>query len=114
MNQTEAEVETNVTHDNRLLESVFKAVWEKTRATSDLIRELRDEKREMSRRASELEVEVQKLLASFARQEQELKSLRAEHAEMMSSNGDNVLSEDEKERLKSKIRDLIVKINSYL
>jgi molybdenum-dependent DNA-binding transcriptional regulator ModE len=101
-------------NENRLLEGVFKVVWEKTRAASELIHQLREEKRGLSQRVAELEREAERLLASASKQEMELKKLRAEHAEMMNSANDNVLSADEKERLKSKIRDLIAKINSYL
>ena len=114
MNQPAAEIETNMSQDNRLLEGVFKVVWEKTRATSDLVRQLREEKRDLSHRVAELDTLVQKLQGACTRQEQELKKLRAEHEEMMSSNGGNALSADEKERLKNKVRDLIAKINSYL
>ncbi len=107
MNQSTVEVEAAVPRDNSNLETAFKAIWEKARAASELIRQLRDEKRTLSQRVAELETQVQ-------RQDQELRSLKAEHADLLSSTGDNVLTGDEKERLKGKIRDLIVKINSYL
>jgi uncharacterized coiled-coil DUF342 family protein len=114
VNESPAEVEMNPVHEHRMLEGVFKVVWEKTRATSDLIRQLREEKRGLSQRVAELESEAEKLLQAAVKQEQELKKLRAEHAEMLNSADGNVLSADEKERLKNKIRDLIAKINSYL
>ena len=114
MNESPAEVEMTMVNENRLLEGVFKVVWEKTRATAELIRQLREEKRGLLQRVSELESEAEKLLGAAVKQEQELKRLRAEHAAMVSSADGNVLSADEKERLKGKIRDLIAKINSYL
>ena len=114
MNESPAEVEMTMVNENRLLEGVFKVVWEKTRATADLIRQLREEKRGLLQRVAELESEGEKLLAAAVKQEQELKRLRAEHAAMVSSADGNVLSTEEKERLKGKIRDLIAKINSYL
>src|SRR2546425_705419 len=101
-------------NENRLLEGVFKVVWEKTRATAELIRQLREEKRGLLERVTELEREGERLLAAAMKQEQELKRLRAEHAAMISSADGNVLSAEEKERLKSKIREFIAKINSYL
>jgi predicted nucleic acid-binding Zn-ribbon protein len=114
VSQEPVEVELNIPRDHHLLEGVFKVVWEKTRATTDLIRQLRDEKAGLTRRLADLELDVQKLRTTAANQEQELKRIRAEHAELLNAGDDNVLSQDEKERLKSKVRDLIAKINSYL
>jgi uncharacterized coiled-coil DUF342 family protein len=107
VNQSTVEVEAAVPRDNSTLETALKAIWEKARAASDLIRQLRDEKRTLIQRVAELESHAQ-------RQDQELRNLRAEHEDLLSSSGDNVMTADEKERLKGKIRDLIAKINSYL
>ena len=114
MNQFPVEMETNTSRDGNLIEGAFKAVWEKARAASDLIRQLREEKRGLSQRIVELEIELQKLQSASGKQDQELRSLKAEHAQLVNASDDNVLSADEKERLKSKVRDLIAKINSYL
>ena len=61
-----------------------------------------------------LEAEVQKLLNSVSDQEQEFRKLKTEHAQLLNSNGRNFLTEDDKERLKARMRELIAKINSYL
>jgi predicted nucleic acid-binding Zn-ribbon protein len=114
VSQEPIQVEVNTSNDNSPLEGLFKGVWERTRATSELIHQLRDEKQKITQRIAELDIEMQKLRTAFANQELELKRLRSEHAELLNSNGDNVLSPDERERLKSKVRDLIAKINSHL
>jgi len=55
---------------------VFKVVWEKTRATADLIHQLREGKAGLSQRITELESEGEKLLAAAVKQEQEIKEVR--------------------------------------
>jgi len=114
VNEPITEIEISVPQENNLLEGVFKAIWEKARAASDLINQLREERRELSGRVAELEAEVQKLLTSVAEQEQEFRRLKTEHTQLLNSNGSNLLTEDDKERLKARMRDLIAKINSYL
>ena len=114
MNEPITEIEISVPAESNLLEGIFKLIWEKTRAASDLINQLREERREISGRVAELEAEVQKLLNSLADQEQEFRKLKTEHTQLLNSNGRNFLTEDDKERLKARMRELIAKINSYL
>jgi len=114
VNEPITEIEISVPAESNLLEGVFKVIWEKTRAASDLINQLREERHELSGRVAELEAEVQKLTNSLADQEQEFRKLKTEHTQLLNSNGSNLLTEDDKERLKARMRDLIAKINSYL
>ncbi|OLD76865.1 MAG: hypothetical protein AUI33_04630 [Ignavibacteria bacterium 13_1_40CM_2_61_4] len=114
MNEPITEIEISVPAESNLLEGVFKLIWEKTRAASDLINQLREERRGLSGRVAELEAEVQKVMSSLADQEQEFRRLKTEHTQLLNSNGSNLLTEDDKERLKARMRDLIAKINSYL
>ena len=97
-----------------VLEDTFKAVWEKARTASSLISQLKEEKGMLNARVAELEGAVETLKSEMLKKEQEFKRLGLEHAQFMSSHGNNVLTADEKENLKNKIRDLIAKINSYL
>ena len=114
MNEPITEIEISVPQENNLLEGVFKVIWEKTRAASDLINQLREERRDLAVRVTGLESEVQKLLTALADHEQEFRRLKTEHAQLLNSNGSNLLTDDDKERLKARMRDLIAKINSYL
>jgi chromosome segregation ATPase len=114
VNEPIAEIEISVPQENNLLEGVFKVIWEKTRAASDLINQLREERRDLAVRVTGLETEVQKLLTALADREQEFRRLKTEHTQLLNSNGSNLLTEDDKERLKARMRDLIAKINSYL
>jgi|ERR1041385_167466 peptidoglycan hydrolase CwlO-like protein len=106
--------ETDVLKNADMLEEALKAVWDKVRAAGDLIGQLREEKKSLAVRSNDLEKELLALRSELANREQELKRARAEYAQLVSSNGHNVLSDDEKENLKNKIRDLLAKINSHL
>ncbi|HZY11074.1 MAG TPA: hypothetical protein VFF29_07960 [Bacteroidota bacterium] len=103
-----------VAEDFGVLENVFKTAWEKVRAATELINRLRNEQLQLTKRVSDLEDEVRSLHADITNKEQELKRLRLERSQMMNTNDQTSFSEDERENLKNKIRDLIAKINSHL
>ncbi len=111
--------------DVNVLDDAFKVIWEKAKAAGDLLTRLRDEKQSLSDRLRDLEVsfaekfkalekEIAVLRSDLSAKEQDLKRLRAEHAHLLSANGHHSFSEEEREILKSRIRDLVTKINSYL
>ena len=110
----QVEKEIDVLKESGMLEDSLKSLWDKVRAAGNLIVQLRDEKKSLGLRLHEVENELQALRTELGTREQELKRARAEYAQAVSSNGNNVLSQDEKENLKNKIRDIIAKINSHL
>ena len=114
MNHHSADIEIPLPKDINVSEDTFKVVWEKTRAIGELISRLRDEKHTLSAQLEEMEKELDSLRSALASREQEVKRLRMEHLQLLNANGKGNLSEEEKENLKRKIRDLIAKINSYL
>ena len=114
MNQPHTEKEIDLPRDGTTLEDGLKQVWEKVRAAGDLIVQLREEKKSLGARTKALEGELGALQTELSSREQELKRVRSEYVQLVSSNGHNVLSEEEKENLKNKIRDLLAKINSHL
>jgi hypothetical protein len=65
-------------------------------------------------KVSYLEQELENHKVDLQKRDHEIRGLRAEHLQLVNSNGKNALTDEEKEHLKSRIRDLIVKINSYL
>ena len=108
------ERDVEVVKDAQLLEDALKALWDKARSISELVSQLREEKKSDHGRERVLQQEVESLRSLLANKEQELKRLKAEHAQLVNSNGNNMLSVEEKDNLKNKIRDLIAKINSHL
>jgi predicted nucleic acid-binding Zn-ribbon protein len=114
LNHSQTEVEVGVAADIGVLEDTVKTLWDKARVISNAVSRLRDEKLSLSTRLVEMEKEVSTLRSDIVSKEQELKRLKSEQAKMMSSNSNEVFTDDERENLKSKIRELIAKINSYL
>ena len=125
MNQGQPEFEVGMSRDANVLDDAFKVIWEKARAAGDLVNRLRDEKQMVSDRLRDFEVafaeklkslekEIAALRSDLLTKEQNLKRLRAEHSQLLSANGHHSFSEEEREILKSRIRDLVAKINSYL
>jgi dGTP triphosphohydrolase len=106
--------EISITEDMQNIETVLRTFWEKARFASELINRLREEKRVLQEDCSKLLDELQKVKAELTNKEQEVKRLRAEQEQMLSSMSGNIFSSQEKEELKSKIKDLILKINSHL
>src|SRR5262245_43363933 len=106
--------EITMTKDVNALDDALKSVWDKVRMATQLIAQLRDEKRILASRADDLERQVTSLRAEIQTKDQEIKRLRTEHAQLLQSNGHQSFSDEEKEAIKNRIRDLISKINSYL
>ncbi len=114
MNQHPTETAEVLSKDVTILDEALKSVWDKVRLASQLINQLRDEKRKLNVRTEELDRLVSSLRSEVLGKDQELKRLRAEHAQLLNANGHQAFTDEDKENLKGKIRDLISKINSYL
>jgi len=96
------------------IETILRDLWEKLRSSARNIHDMREERNALRDKVSFLEQELENHKVGIQKKENEIKALRAEHLQLVNSNGKNALSEEEREFLKTKIRDLIVKINSYL
>jgi chromosome segregation ATPase len=109
--QVEPEVMSG--NDIKSLESSLQALWEKARQVSEILVQLREKNVMLQGRVEELEESDQRLKQELQGREKELERVRQE-ALRLQSNGSNVLTKEEKEALKSRIRELITKINSHL
>ena len=114
MNQRHNETEVPVVEEMSTLDSVLKSFWDKVHSASELIQQLREEKKILKERSEELEQQVSSLRQEVVTRDHELKRLRAEHAQLLSANGNNTFTPQEREEMKSRVRDIISKINSYL
>jgi SMC interacting uncharacterized protein involved in chromosome segregation len=114
LNQIQSDIEGPAVRDLGSLELALKTMWEKARAAADLIARLQTEKTDLQSAVREFEGSLSALRSDMLAREQELKRLRAEHAQLSSLDGKNVFSEEEKEMFRGKIKDLISKINSHL
>ena len=99
--------------DIKSLESSLETLWEKARRVSEMLVHMRETNTELLKRIETLESSDESLKRELAGKERELDLLRKE-ALRLQSNGSNFLTKEEKEALKARIKDLIIKINSRL
>jgi predicted nucleic acid-binding Zn-ribbon protein len=99
--------------DLRQLEESLQSLWEKARLVSDLLLRLKAENKELKSKLSSLEVQERRWAEEIRQREQEMEEVRAQLAHGQ-SNGKSLFSKEESEALKSRLKELIVKINSRL
>lgn len=99
--------------DTKSLETSLETLWEKARRVSEALVQLKETNTVLQRKVEDLESTEQRLKQELASKERELERLRQE-ALRLQSNGSNILTKEEKEALKARIKDLISKINSHL
>ena len=99
--------------DIKSLETSLEALWDKARRVSEVIVQLKDSNVELRKKVQDLEGSQQRLKEDLVSKERELERLRQE-ALRLQSNGSNILTKEEKEALKARIKDLITKISSHL
>jgi predicted nucleic acid-binding Zn-ribbon protein len=99
--------------DIKTLETSLEALWEKARRVSDVLVQLKETNAVLQKKVEDLELVERGLKQELAGKERELDHLRQE-ALRLQSNGSNILTKEEKEALKARIKDLISRINSHL
>jgi septal ring factor EnvC (AmiA/AmiB activator) len=99
--------------DLRQLEDSLQKLWEKARLVSDSLLRLKTENQELKNRIASLESKEQRWTEELQRRERDLEQIRAQLAQAQ-SNGSNLFSKEESEALKSRLKELITKINSRL
>ncbi len=117
--------------DLRQIEESLQSLWEKARLVSDLLLRLKAENKELQSRLSglelkerhyieelrqgkqELELKERRWTDEIRQREQEIEEVRVQlvHAQ---SNGSSLFSKEESEVIKSRLKELIIKINSRL
>lgn len=99
--------------DLRQLEDSLQKLWEKARLVSDSLLRLKTENQELKNRIASLESKEQRWDEELQRRERDLEQIRAQLAQAQ-SNGSSLFSKEESEALKSRLKELITKINSRL
>ena len=99
--------------DMKTIETSLEALWDKARRVSEVLVQLKDTNGVLQKKVEDLESVEQTLKQELAAKERELERLRQD-ALRLQSNGSNILTKEEKEALKARIKDLIGKINSHL
>lgn len=99
--------------DIKTLETSLEALWDKARRVSEVLVQLKETNGVLQRKVEDFEIVELSLKQELVAKERELERLRQE-ALRLQSNGSNILTKEEKEALKARIKDLIGKINSHL
>jgi hypothetical protein len=125
------DAETAEKKDLRQLEESLQLLWEKARLVSDLLLRLKTENKELQGRLSSLELKERRSSEELRQREQELELKERRWTEELQqreheieqvrvqlahaqSNGNSLFSKEESETLKSRLKELINKINSRL
>jgi predicted nucleic acid-binding Zn-ribbon protein len=107
------DAETAEKKDLRQLEESLQSLWEKARRVSDVLLRLKAENKELQNKFSSLELKERRWAEELRQREREIEEVRAQLAHAQ-SNGRSLFSKEESEALKSRLKELIVKINSRL
>jgi peptidoglycan hydrolase CwlO-like protein len=113
LDHEQTEIDNDQTKNGARIENALKAFWEKAHTASDLLSAYRAEIHSYRERQSLIEKELQSLRSDVQSKDQEIKRLRAEHAQLAGSQNTGFTSE-EREHLKNRIKDLLSKLNSHL
>ncbi len=114
LNEEKLERDLQPANGEQTLEEALRTLWDKARSVSERLSELREQNRFHEERERTLERELEALRVQLVSRDQELKRIKAEHAQLLSAGDGNAFTAEEKESLKVRIRDLIAKINSHL
>ncbi len=99
--------------DLKHLAAAIQELWSKARSVSDLLTQVRGENAQLKSRIAELEQAEREGKSRLEQRELELHRLKTEYTQLQ-SNGSSIFSKEEKDELKTKIKELISKINSRL
>ena len=113
MPELEVESEPSSAKDARHLEEILQKLWEKARLVSESVSRLRDENSSLKKRVTELESVERKLISELQKSDLDLQRVRSDILKLQ-SNGSELYTKEEKEALKTRIKELISKINSRL
>jgi len=99
--------------DVRHLDEILQRLWEKARVVSESLSQLREENQSLKKRVTDLEHVERKLISEIQKSDGDVQKVRSELLKLQ-SNGSDLLTKEEKEALKARIKDLISRINSRL
>jgi chromosome segregation ATPase len=113
LSQLDAEVDPKEVRRSGNLEIALRELWTKARKVSELISSLRADNRDLQMRIVELEREIRKIRTEIETKDMELASVKDRYASAHASL-ESSLSNDEKEVLRLRIKELLTKLNSHL
>ncbi len=109
----QGEMEAGTSKGSRPIEGALENLWEKARRASEVIIGLREDNRVLEKRVAELEEELAKAKEILGIKAEEIRKLKEDFS-LLNLHKNDTFSKEEREALKSKIQELIEKMNSYL
>ena len=113
MAEHQVDTEIGSAKESKILEVVFKTLWDKVKRAAELIEQFREENKNLKANIENLEAQVSSLQKELNQKEETLREIKEQSIQEMSRNN-SLLTEEEKEAFKARIKDLVVKINSHL
>ncbi len=113
MSDSHPSIEVTSEKDLRRLDVSLQSLWEKARRVSELVVRLKRENDDLSKQADQMQQSHEDLRAELILKQQELQQIKQQLLQLQ-SNGSDLFTKEEKEALKARIKELIVKINSRL
>lgn len=107
------DIESTEKKDLKHLEDSLQLLWDKARRVSDTLLRLKAENKELRDRISSLELKEHRAAEELQHRESDVNELQAQ-LKQAQSNGQRKFSKEESEVLKSRLKELILKINSRL
>jgi predicted nucleic acid-binding Zn-ribbon protein len=104
------DIEMTDKKDLKHLEDALQILWDKARHVSDALLRLKAENKELQSRILSLELKERRSTEELQHQ-RDLNEIRMQLAQAQ-SNGSSLFSKEESEVIKSRLKELIVKINS--
>lgn len=113
MTEQQTDLEVAGIRDSKGLEAVFRTLWDRVKKAAELIQHLKEENRALLSRAQGLEEQVSYLKKELSEKGEALQQMKEQQHEAL-SRGNNLFSDEDKEALKLKIKELLSRINSHL
>jgi peptidoglycan hydrolase CwlO-like protein len=109
----QVDIEVGRNRDSKGLEGVFRTLWDHVRKATELIEHLKDENRTLQGNNVRLEEQIAAIRTDLMEKEEALRQVKQQNLQVL-NHSDNLFSDEEKQVVKSKIKELITKIDSHL
>jgi chromosome segregation ATPase len=106
-------MEVGSIRETKLLDAAFKGLWERVRKATELITGLREENKTLRADIAQLKGRIQELEGILRLREENIQDLKTQQLQIQSNNN-SPFTEEEREALKLRIKDLLAKLNSHL
>jgi hypothetical protein len=113
LTEQQVDLEVGSNRDSRGLEGIFRKLWDHVRKAAELIEHLKNENRALHGTKVQLEEQIAALRTDLVEKKEAPRQVKEQNLQVL-SHSNNSFSDQEKQILKSKIKELITRIDSHL